>query len=661
MGFHIFRRQAVYYWRRRTPAVLANCLDRPHVFMSLKTTSRAIARRLAAQLDLVLEEAAMLADTTDLHLSRTQIDAMLHAVVDAHLIKLDRVALAAKSAPGFDPAQAKSDDRRAFWAYALLDAQGITAVVRAEDRARMAADGLSVVDIEAVVNHLARLRTNELIPTKHHILKRMLEAVAAPPTAMNIDVAQGTYVRGMALALAEADRRYGGVRVEDRGLVDRMILARNDPPTPAPSPVALVGDRGGDPPEVHALSIPQFVALWDFSKFAERVIAQNAKDGHWDEKTQRQAKSISNLFVKFMVQDQRILDLNLLRQEHVGAFVDFLRHEIYKHYGKSVRDERATIAELRAKGQSVKKDQCGIGADTLNRHLTFLDQIFDYGTARGVKSLESINLTKLRAKGRKRDAKRARNARPKLPIESARAIFCTPPFVNCAGWDELGTPGEAGANRIFHCALYFVPILIYYLGARREELCGAMVDDIILHREGCRPYIYIAANEQRRIKNAQSERHLPLHPELIRLGFLDYVRAIKALGYKLLFPDLYSPSSRSPLGNRFYKQFRPILTAANITEEGLGAHAVRHLFNAQLKKKLLTVEDRADLMGHGGVSETSERYCEPHELDTLFEFIMKLPVITDDLEPHAINLIPWVENKEVAPFSQPSRAKRSDG
>lgn len=90
----------------------------------------------------------------------------------------------------------------------------------------------------------------------------------------------------------------------------------------------------------------------------------------------------------------------------------------------------------------------------------------------------------------------------------------------------------------------------------------------------------------------------------------------------------------------------------------MGAHAVRHLFGAQLKKKLLSKEDRADLLGHGGDSETSERYCEPHELDTLFEFIMKLDMVTGHLEPQAINLIPWIENMEVAPFSQPSRAKR---
>jgi hypothetical protein len=33
-------------------------------------------------------------------------------------------------------------------------------------------------------------------------------------------------------------------------------------------------------------------------------------------------------------------------------------------------------------------------------------------------------------------------------------------------------------------------------------------------------------------------------------------------------------------------------------------------------------------------------------------------VVTADLQPGKINLIPWVAKKQVAPFSQPSRAKR---
>jgi hypothetical protein len=114
---------------------------------------------------------------------------------------------------------------------------------------------------------------------------------------------------------------------------------------------------------------------------------------------------------------------------------------------------------------------------------------------------------------------------------------------------------------------------------------------------------------------------------VLRLNFVAYVKAIKALGYRLLFPDLYSPSSRSPLGNRFYKQFKPILETVGVTEEGLGSHAVRHLFGAQLKKKLAAEEDCADLLGHGGESETSERYCEPHDTPAFSHFWIRRMIL----------------------------------
>ena len=586
-------------------------------------------------------------------------------------------ALPAFQAPGIliliDAPLSASLSRCTLWTYTLLDAQGATATVRPEDRIRMAADGLSEADIEGVQDHLAMLRINELVPTKHHILRQMIHGVEAAPTAMNVSVAQGTYFRGMKLALAEIDRRFGGQRVEDDHVVDRILLARSDPRLQVPSVAADREDRRRDPPAAEPEPVPQAVPMAEFSKFAEAVIKLNDKNRHWDQKTQRQVRSVSNLFVKFLVEDQGIDDLNSLRQAHAGKFVDFLYFEIYKHYGKSVRDDYLTIAQLREKGRRLdeerkkdekgkegkeskqdKKSACGLSSGTVNRHLTFLGQIFDYASARGFGNLDNIDLSKLRTKSNKDT--RDRDERRKLPIDGAWAIFRTPPFNNCSGWDALDEPGVAGARQIFHCALYFAPMLIYYTGCRREEICGAMVKDVIDNGEI--PYLHIAKNERRRIKNAQSQRNAPLHPELIRLNFLAYVRAIKELEHDLLFPDLFSPSSSSPLGDRFYKQFKPILVAAGLTEEGLGSHAVRHLFGAQLKNKLVADEGRADLLGHGGDTETTERYCEPYELVTLLKFVMELTVVTSDLQPQQINLIPWVEKKEVAPFSHPSRSKR---
>ncbi len=645
MAVHIFRREATYYWRRRTPSALAKILGRPHVFMSLRTTTLPLARRLANKLDAIFEDAIMLAEETDLRLSQAQLEGMLRSVVTTHLGKLERGAAVAKSFEGFDVASERAADRRAFWTYRLLDAQGFGAIVHPQDRAEMAADGMSEGDIEAVIDHLAMLRTNELVPTKPHVLRRLLDQVHAQPNAVNIAQTQSIYFRGMKLALGTVERRYGGLRAEDQDFVDRLLQ----------SPLLEVQEARpirNEPPPTEAAS--QSIHVNELLNFAEGIIAGKAKDDLWDEKTQRQARSITDLLVRFLLQDQRVEDLNRVGQENMARFVDFLRHDIYTNYGRSSRDKSRTIAELREVATEKGQDKRGIERDTLNRHLGFLGQIFAHAAVRGASALDKIDLSKLRVKGKN---KRARNARPKLGLDKLKAVFATPPFNGCAAWDLMTEPGTGDVPILFHCALYFVPILIYYTGCRREELCGLVVDDVIVDN-GDIQYLHIAKNARRRIKNDQSQRNIPLHPELLRLNFLEYVKAIKALGYNLLFPDLFSPSSRSPLGDRFYREFKPILLAAGVSEEGLGAHAVRHLFGAQLKKKLVTEEERADLLGHGGESETSERYCEPHEIATLMQFVLKLPVITKDLKPQEIGLIPWVVAKEVAPFSQPSRSKR---
>ncbi|WP_342710220.1 hypothetical protein AAFG13_38655 [Bradyrhizobium sp. B124] len=54
---------------------------------------------------------AMLAEDANLHLPPSQIETMLQGVVSRHLAKLERVALAAKCARGFDPERARMDDK----------------------------------------------------------------------------------------------------------------------------------------------------------------------------------------------------------------------------------------------------------------------------------------------------------------------------------------------------------------------------------------------------------------------------------------------------------------------------------------------------------------------------------------------------------------------
>lgn len=656
---HLYRRKAMYYWRRRLPNALASWFHRRHLFLSLQTPDPNFARRLVVLLDAKLEEVVTAFEHSEMHLTPPQVDDLLRDVVTKHLNKLERLSAAAKSFVGFDAAQAERDDRRAAWAYRLLHTQGSNAVVRPTDEAQMSAEGLTAADIAAVQDHLAMLRINDLVPTRHGILQNLLAANGAPANASNLAMAQDIYFRGMWMALAQSERRYGGKIVEAEEFVDRILKDRVQPVYQvAARPLHLAQPAYVSEPNDSADCVQErdATAVDDrFKAMADLLARKRSKAERWSAKSKQQATQIFELLARFMKEERGVENMSAVRQKDLAALVNFLETEIYKHHGKSKNDKDRSIAEMRIIALSKPEELRGLEAGTLNRHLTFIDQLFDLAEAEGVELDPKLKITKLRAIDNTDE--RERDERLKLPLPKIKNLFNQPPFVNCASWNRLSEEGVPNESLVFHGALYFIPMLMFYGGGRREEYCGLMTGDVI-ETNGEHPYLHIAKNKFRRIKNAQSKRNIVIHPELIRLGFLKYVSLIRSLGYELVFPDLFSPTTKSPLGNRYYKLFKPVLVAAGITEDGLGSHALRHAFGAILKKRDVREEHRADLLGHSGKSETSERYCEATEIEAMYKLVCTMPIVTGHLIAHPINLFHWVSERTTAPFSHPSRAKK---
>jgi integrase len=658
---HLYRRKALYYWRRRLPPTLRNWFHKRHLFLSLRTADPIYARRLVVLLDAKLEEIVTAFEQSAMHLTPPQVDGLLRDVVTTHLHKLERLAAAAKSFPEFDAARAERDDRRAAWSYRLLHAQGTSAVVRPLDEQQMSADGMTAVDIAAVQDHLAMLRINNLVPTRHGILQNLLDASGAPANAMNLATAQDVYFRGMWMALSQSERRYGGHVVEADDFMEQVFRDRVRPAPAVPDAGYVVQSRpeaAAVPDQAQSTASPDRHAVDDrFKSMADLLIKKRwLKEKRWTTKSKDQAEQIFTLMTRFMKEERTIENMCDLRQKDMAAFNSFLETEIYKHHGKSKKDKHRSIAELRIIALSKPEKLRGLETGTLNRHLGFIDQLSNFAEAEGVELDPKLKVAKLRSVDTSDE--RDRDERLKLPLPKIENLFKQPPFVNCAGWDRLSEEGASGQSLVYHGALYFIPMMIFYGGGRREEYCGLMIDDVI-EDNGAYPYLHIAKNKFRRIKNAQSTRNIVLHPEIIRLGFLRYVSIIRSLGYELVFPDLFSPTTKSPLGNRYYKLFKPVLITAGITEEGLGSHALRHAFGAILKKKHVREELRADLLGHRGKSETSERYCEATEIATMAKLVRKMPIVTGHLVAHPINLPAWVTGKLTPPFSHPGRAKKT--
>ncbi|MCY1644065.1 DUF6538 domain-containing protein [Methylorubrum sp. SL192] len=667
---HAYRRGATYTWRRRIPQPLCRFCKGEALIVSLGTRDPRRARFLAGQLtahsDDMFQRAMANADP-DIVMTRRQLDGVFRESLLAHLDKLDRVAAAERADPNFDPDDSRRCDHRMGWVFRLLAGRGAAAFVDDGTAAKMAEQGLSREDVAEVSATLAAM----IAQGAHRMPQQRLEALLinqeAPATSVNLSLAQEVTFRAMATAAFATERRYDGARIEDEAKLDAIVLgevtaithpfapltdaAASQSPTTASKPVPQrakeAADRASDRPSSPRQPSPRVVSLENHPviEFGEAMIAARARDEDWDTKTQVQARQIFTLFAKLLFENN-LVDVADLRQSHFADLVGLLR-AVSPSYGKSPKDQNRTTAELRAVGAKLAPEARGISGATLNRHLTFLGQLLTYLKAQGLPLDPGISVALLRAKTKNR----ARNKRAALTNEDVGAIFRLTCFTGCKSWRQ---PFEPGPDTI-HRALYFAIILLYYTGARREKICGLHVDDVG-ELDGV-AYIDIRRNQTRRVKNDQSVRYIALHPEILRLGFLDYVQAIKNLGYSLVFPDLKSPSSRAPLGDRLYDEFlegmKIAIPDAAVRKKVI--HSFRHALGNNLKQARVHTEIRADILGHGGKGETDERYCDPIALRSMLADLIKLPAVTAHLDAQPIRLLGWVSDKKPAPFARQSK------
>lgn len=96
----------------------------------------------------------------------------------------------------------------------------------------------------------------------------------------------------------------------------------------------------------------------------------------------------------------------------------------------------------------------------------------------------------------------------------------------------LKTPGAIKGSR----TEYWGPLIALYTGMRIEEICQSRVSDIREHRG--QPFFSVIDGEDQELKTETSRRNVPIHEELIRFGFLDFVEAGRNAGNERAGPTL---------------------------------------------------------------------------------------------------------------------------
>ena len=200
------------------------------------------------------------------------------------------------------------------------------------------------------------------------------------------------------------------------------------------------------------------------------------------------------------------------------------------------------------------------------------------------------------------DNRRAKDKRRGFTRVELKALFSGP--VHALGARPIGGGGEAS---------YWLPLLALYTGARQTELGQLHPDDVYEEEydadDGDKQSAWVvrfADNAERgqRVKTEGSERRVPIHSDLIELGFLRVVSDALADGRDRIFSDI-KPTAADELMGSWSKWFGRYRRSLGVESRLTPFHSFRHSFKDNVRECGLQTEVHNAITGHesGDVSD----------------------------------------------------------
>ena len=250
-----------------------------------------------------------------------------------------------------------------------------------------------------------------------------------------------------------------------------------------------------------------------------------------------------------------------------------------------------------------------IGGKALENYFTNLSSIFNYALKTEVIERSPMTDPLLRDSFRFKTNKR----RVVFTIEELNALFRTPLYTGCID-DERGF-AKPGAS-IIRRGRFFVPLLALWHGLRCNEACQLLTEDI---KEQDRIPVMLIREEAdhdeeptgKILKTDASTRLVPIHPELLRIGFLRFVEQRQTDGTcNRLFPEL--PQSNhgyySDAFGKWFSRFRKSAFSQCPKEPQATMHGFRHLFAGAMRENGIPDHVRYALGGWTPGDNQESRY-----------------------------------------------------
>ncbi|MDJ0922898.1 MAG: tyrosine-type recombinase/integrase [Henriciella sp.] len=252
--------------------------------------------------------------------------------------------------------------------------------------------------------------------------------------------------------------------------------------------------------------------------------------------------------------------------------------QVVRNIPPNARKRFGDVAYVAAAQLAVDQKLSTRSASTIQGDINAVNAVFNWAINQGMISQNPMP---------RRSFPRGHRPRPDeqrdaFSSEDLRAIFNAPVFKHPTR-ETRGTMRKTPAR-------FWIPVLSLFHGCRLNELCQLYVQDI--RTDADIPYLAIRGGSlgraDQRLKTQWSRRNIPIHPAVVDLGFLEFVRAMSDQKHVRLFPELRL-CSRGYYSAQYQKWFTRLLEKTGAKRRRISFHSFRHSFrNAARRAELPT-------------------------------------------------------------------------
>lgn len=309
------------------------------------------------------------------------------------------------------------------------------------------------------------------------------------------------------------------------------------------------------------------------------------------EDTRDQNEGIVQLFAEFFGEET---PLDKLERKHVGNWRDQLY--LFPAKAKQIRE----LKYLKFKEIITKNKELGrktIDPKTINKYLSAIGPFLKWLLSNGhiASPVISDEMYIRLDRDRKRDP---------FSLEQATTLFASPLFRGCLSDDVEHKPG----NFVIRDWRYWIPLVALFSGMRLGEIAQLLTNDVREVEGTWVMYVTDEGDPDKTLKTVGSRRVVPVHSELIALGFLDYHAARKKAGGARLFPEI-EPDARGFMSGVPSKFLNVYLDRIGVKTKRTTVHSFRHLFTDRLRDAGYLDHEFGFILGHGDrFKSTTGRY-----------------------------------------------------